>query len=122
MINTTLQTEVQPAVDAGEPRTDLDVTHVTLEEKKKMLRLKFGFIKESKKLLERLPASMRYVGKPELLSETFFVTWFENIKDNSDKITTLTSRDLRQLLIDDFVLQPGEIRVGLFAIRLKDMT
>ena len=122
MINTTLQTEVQPAVDAGEPRTDLDVTHVTLEEKKKMLRLKYGFINESKKLIERLPQSMRYVGKPELLSETFLETWLDNIKDNSDKITTLTSKDIQQLLSDNLILQPGEIRVGLFAIRLKDMT
>ena len=36
------------------------------------LKRKYGFVTESKKLLDKLPQYMRFVGKPEVLSESFF--------------------------------------------------
>ena len=87
-----------------------------------MLRLKYSFVNESKKFLDKLPQGMRFVGKPELLSDTFLETKLDSIVSKSSRVTTLTTKDIYQLLPDTFILQPGETRVGLFAIKLKDMT
>ena len=56
-----------------------------------MLRLKYNFVNESRKLLEKLPSSMRFVGKPELLSDTFLESKLDSIVADSGNDTSLTS-------------------------------
>ena len=69
---------------------------------------------------------MRFVGKPELLSDTFLESKLDSIVADSSNETSLTSnltsKDLHYLLPETLVLLRGEVRVGLFAIRLKGIT
>ena len=60
MLNIAIPTKTQLTTSFIEPQKDQSMT-------KDRMRLKYGFINESKKLLDKLPQSMRYVGKPELL-------------------------------------------------------
>ena len=60
--------------------------------------MKYNFVNESRKLLEKLPSSMRFVGKPELLSDTFLESKLDSIvtesSDNASLTSNLTSKDL----------------------------
>ena len=56
-----------------------------------MLRFKYNFVNESRKLLEKLPSSMRFVGKPELLSDTFLESKLDSIVADSSYNASLTS-------------------------------
>ena len=53
--------------------------------------MKYNFVNESRKLLEKLPSSMRFVGKPELLSDTFLESKLDSIVADSSNDTSLTS-------------------------------
>ena len=54
------------------------------------LKRKYGFVTESKKLLDKLPEYMRYVGKPEVLSESYLDTKLSNSEENLIKGNTIT--------------------------------
>ena len=88
MLNIAIPTKTQLTTSLIEPQKDQSMT-------KDRMRLKYGFINESKKLLDKLPQSMRYVGKPELLSDTFIETKLDSIEDDKSETTSLTSRDLQ---------------------------
>ena len=57
---------------------------------------------------------MRFIGKPEVLSDTFLT----QTAGGSRKGAVLTDEDVQSLLPTTLVLEPGEARLGLFAIRL----
>ena len=57
---------------------------------------------------------MRFIGKPEVLNDAFLF----QIADDTRQGTVLTDEEIQSLLPTDLVLQPGEARLGLFAIRL----
>ena len=79
---------------------------------------KFNFIIFSKKLIQQqLPQYMRYIGKPEVLADTFLP---QAAKD-SKRGAALTDKDIQSLLPTRLVLEPGETRLGLFAIRLDQL-
>ena len=54
------------------------------------IKRKYGFIAESKKLLDKLPQSMRYVGKPEVLSESFIETKLMSSDEDFTQGNTIT--------------------------------
>ena len=54
------------------------------------LKRKYGFVTESKKLLDKLPEHMRYVGKPEVLNESYLDTKLNNQEENLMKGSTIT--------------------------------
>ena len=54
------------------------------------LKRKYGFVTESKKLLDNLPEHMRYIGKPEVLSESYLDTKLNNSEANLMKGNTIT--------------------------------
>ena len=61
---------------------------------------------------------MRFVGKPEVLSDTFVP---QTTKDFSQSTAPLTNEDIQSLIPKTLILEPGETRVGLFAIRLDQL-
>ena len=64
------------------------------KEKTTVLKRKYGFVTESKKLLDKLPQYMRYVGKPEVLSESFFDTKLRSSDENLVQGNTLTKEEM----------------------------
>ena len=54
------------------------------------LKRKYGFVTESKKLLDKLPEHMRYVGKPEVLSESFIETKIMSSDEDFTQGNTIT--------------------------------
>ena len=61
---------------------------------------------------------MRFVGKPEVLRDTFLL---ETGKDFRQGTSMLTDEDMQSLVPKTLVLEAGETRVGLFAIRLDQL-
>ena len=54
------------------------------------MKRKYGFITESKKLLDKLPQFMRFVGKPEVFSESFIESKLMNYDEDSKKGNMIT--------------------------------
>ena len=74
-----------------------------------------------KKLLDHLPTSMRFVGKTEVLNDSFLQKQIDSKEALSSDTKHLSDEELQSLLAEDFVLKPNETRVGLFAVKLDDM-
>ena len=92
------------------------------KEKTTVLKRKYGFVTESKKLLDKLPQYMRYVGKPEVLSESFFDTKLRSSDGNLLQGNTLTKEEMQSMILEALVLEPSELRVGLFAIQIDKIS
>ena len=60
-------------------------------EMERQLKQKYAFITESKKLLDKLPQNMRYVGKPEVLSDTFLETKLGNSDEGFRQGNSITN-------------------------------
>ena len=99
MQNTVLKAESMLIDGADKSLKDHAAQNGTLDERKKMLRLKYNFVEESRKLLDKLPSCMRFVGKPEILSDTFLETKLASIESDSTNDTSvnscLTRKDLQ---------------------------
>ena len=63
---------------------------------------------------QQLPQYMRFIGKPEVLADTFLLE--TNIGSGTGAM--LTDDDIQPLLQTNLALEPDETRLGLFAIRL----
>ena len=60
---------------------------------------------------------MRFVGKPEVLSDTFLSQTSIGYREGA----VLTDKDIQSLLPTELVLEPNETRLGLFAIQLDHL-
>ena len=92
------------------------------KEKTTVIKRKYGFVTESKKLLDKLPQYMRFVGKPEVLSESFFDKKLRSTDENLVQGNTLTKEEMQSMILEALVLEPSEIRVGLFAIKIDKIS
>ena len=57
---------------------------------------------------------MRFIGKPEVLSDSFFSQPGEDFRQGA----VLSNEEVQSLLPTELVLEPGETKLGLFAIQL----